>query len=72
MQLARAARRAGAEVLVMTHLTEFRHTLERQGFKVIPWRISRRSLNPLRELYAFFQVMRAYRHERRIFCTTLH
>lgn len=64
MQLARAARRAGAEVLVMTHLTEFRHTLERQGFKVIPWRISRRSLNPLRELYAFFQVMRAYRHER--------
>jgi glycosyltransferase involved in cell wall biosynthesis len=38
--------------------------MEAEGFRVIPWRISRRSLNPLRELNAFFQVVRAYKRER--------
>ena len=64
LQLARAARDAGAEVLVMTHITKFRLALEKERFMIIPWRISRRSLNPFRELYVFFQVVRAYKRER--------
>ena len=64
MQLARAARDAGAKVIVMSHLTELRRTLEREGFKVISWQISRRSLDPFRELKAFVQVVKAYRRER--------
>ena len=64
LQLARAARDAGAEVLVMTHITKFRPVLEREGFMIIPWQISRRSLNPFRELYVFCQVVRAYKRER--------
>ncbi len=48
----------------MTRLGQLRATMEAEGFRVIPWRISRRSLNPLRELNAFFQVVRAYKHER--------
>jgi glycosyltransferase involved in cell wall biosynthesis len=64
LQLARAARDAGAEVAVMAHLTEFQPMLVKEGFKVIPWRLSRRSLNPFRELNTFFQVIQVYRRER--------
>jgi glycosyltransferase involved in cell wall biosynthesis len=64
LQLARAARDAGVEVAVMTHLTDFQPMLVKEGFKVIPWRLSRRSLNPFRELNTFFQVIQVYRRER--------
>jgi len=64
LQLARAARDAGAEVVVMTHFTHLHPILVKEGLKVIPWQLSRRSLNPLRELNAFFQVMKVYRRER--------
>jgi glycosyltransferase involved in cell wall biosynthesis len=64
LQLARAARDAGAEVAVMAHLTDFQPLLVKEGFKVIPWRLSRRSLNPFRELNTFLQVIQAYRRER--------
>jgi glycosyltransferase involved in cell wall biosynthesis len=64
LQLARAARDAGAEVAVMAHFTDFQPTLVKEGFKVIPWRLSRGSLNPFRELNTFFQVIKVYRRER--------
>src|SRR6266478_2105456 len=48
----------------MTHLGKLRAAMEEEGFQVIPWNISRRSLNPLRELYALFQVVRVYQRER--------
>jgi len=64
LQFARAARDAGAEVVIMTHFTELQPTLEKEGFKVIAWHLSRRSLNPFRELGTFFQVIKAYRRER--------
>jgi glycosyltransferase involved in cell wall biosynthesis len=38
--------------------------MEKEGLHVIPWNISRRSLNPLRELHAILQVVRVYRRER--------
>lgn len=64
LQLARAVRDAGAEVVVMAHFTDSYSTLVKEGFRVIPWQLSRRSLNPLRELNTFFQVINAYRRER--------
>src|SRR5712692_10039797 len=64
LPLARAARRAGAKVFIMTHLGQLRAAMEEEGLQVIPWNISRRSLNPLRELNAFFQVVRVYRRVR--------
>jgi len=64
LRLAHAARTAGAEVLIMTHLDQFRTAIEEEGLRVIPWHISRRSLNPLRELHTFFQVVRVYQRER--------
>jgi glycosyltransferase involved in cell wall biosynthesis len=64
LQFARAVRDAGVEVVVMAHFTDLHPTLVKEGFKVIPWQLSRRSLNPLRELNTFFQVIKAYRRER--------
>jgi len=48
----------------MTRSGEYRPQLEKEGFRTIPWNISRPSLNPLREVYSFFQVLRAYRIEK--------
>jgi len=48
----------------MTHVGHLRAAMEEAGFQVVPWSISRHSLNPLRELNAFFQVVRVYRRER--------
>ncbi len=59
--LARKVRDAGAEVWVMTCPGPFAEKLKREGFRVIPWQVSRASLNPLRELHAFLQVLKAYR-----------
>jgi glycosyltransferase involved in cell wall biosynthesis len=59
--LARKAQEAGAQIWVMTCPGPFAEKLEREGFHVIPWEISRPSINPLRELQAFVQVVKAYR-----------
>ncbi len=59
--LARKAQEAGAEVWVMTCPGPFAEKLKREGFPVIPWEISRPSMNPLRELKAFLQVAKVYR-----------
>ena len=59
--LAREAQAAGAEVWVMTCPGPFAEKLTLEGFRVIPWQVSRASLNPLREFYAFLQVLRVYR-----------
>jgi glycosyltransferase involved in cell wall biosynthesis len=64
VHIARTLKRAGAEVVIMTRVGQLRDAMEAEGFRVIPWRLSRRSLNPLRELSAFFQVIRAYKRER--------
>ena len=59
--LARKAEDAGAEVWVMTRPGPFAEKIRGEGFRVIPWHVSRASLNPLRELYACLQVLRALR-----------
>src|SRR5258708_31838425 len=45
----------------MTCPGPFAEKLKLEGFRVIPWQVSRASLNPLREFYAFSQVLRVYR-----------
>lgn len=63
LALARAAKEAGAEVVIMTHLGDFCPQLEKEGFRIIPWKISRRSLNPFRELHSLLQVIKVYYDE---------
>jgi len=61
---ARAARDAGAEIIVMAPFQKFHSVCEAEGFRVIRWHMSRRSLNPAREMMAFYEVMRAYKNEK--------
>ncbi|MFI5057410.1 MAG: glycosyltransferase family 4 protein [Candidatus Acidiferrales bacterium] len=63
LTLARAAQNEGADVLIMAPPGEYSSRLEKAGFRVLPWSISRSSLNPLREVYSFLQIVRAYRLE---------
>ena len=62
--LLRAFTERGAEVIIMTRVTRFEESLRGEGAWVIPWRISRGSLNPFREISSFLQVLRAYRREK--------
>jgi glycosyltransferase involved in cell wall biosynthesis len=64
LPLARAVREQGAQVIVMTVAGAKCAALASEGFGIIPWGVSRGSLNPLRELWAFLQVIRAYRRVR--------
>ena len=59
--LARAMRRRGMQVFIMTQVDRDGDFLKEEGYHVIPWQISRRSLNPFRELLTFLQVCRVYR-----------
>jgi len=54
----------GAEVFVMARVDRLGEALKKERFRVIPWRISRGSLSPFRELLAFVQVLRFYWRER--------
>ncbi len=64
LPIARAARDAGAEVIVGTRVDAHGDEIEREGFRLapLPWR--RRSTNPLRELRALAAIVSLYRRER--------
>lgn len=64
LALARKLRDQGVEVVIMIRSGEFRSRLEEEGFRVIPWNISRKSLNPFREFRSFCEVWKSYRGER--------
>lgn len=64
LTLARRIASEGAEVVIMVRSSEYDRHLENEGFRVLPWEISRRSLNPIRELRSLLQVLRTYRNER--------
>lgn len=60
LNLARAARDAGAHVVVATRVGALAAAIEREGFELVslPWR--RRSTNPVREVRAFYTVRNLY------------
>ena len=64
LTLARQAQREGAQVVIMLPQSHFSSLLGREGFRIIPWNLSRRSINPWRELSSLLQVFKAYRIER--------
>jgi glycosyltransferase involved in cell wall biosynthesis len=64
LPIARAAREAGFEVVVATRVAEHREGIEREGFRLIPLAMRRRSKNPFRELLAVFEIVQIYRRER--------
>ena len=64
LPLARAARDAGARVIIATRVGELRRAIETEGFTLValPWR--RRSDHPWNEARALLAITRLYRRER--------
>lgn len=64
VDLARAARDAGYEVVLATRVTDHGERIRGEGFQLAPLRLVRRSRNPFRELIAVVELVRLYRRVR--------
>ncbi len=64
LPMARAARDAGLDVVVVANVVCHGEAIEREGFRVIPLSLERRSLNPFRALCHIMQINKIYRRER--------
>jgi len=61
LDLARAAREAGYDVIVATRVTDHGERIRGEGFQLEPLEMVRRSRNPLREVIAVAELVRLYR-----------
>jgi glycosyltransferase involved in cell wall biosynthesis len=64
LSIARAARDAGFEVLVATRVNQHKQRIEKEGLKLVPIGLKRRSRNVLKEVISMLEIIRAYRRER--------
>lgn len=64
LSLARAARDAGYDVVVVTRVNRHGAVIENEGFRLYPLSLSRRSIDPLREQATLRQIIAIYRAER--------
>ena len=62
--LAAEATDHGFEVVLMAPLSNYRSEIEKVGVRVIPWALSRKSINPFRELWSLFEVIKVHLQER--------
>ena len=61
---ARAAKEAGYEVVVATHIEKKSAEIQAEGFRVVPIGLRRGSRNPIRELAAIIELVFLYKRER--------
>lgn len=64
LDLARAARDAGYEILVATRVGSNRKRIEKEGFKLFPLALNRGIGNPIQELTTIIHLVSLYRRER--------
>ena len=64
LPVARAARDAGYEVVVATRVTDHGEQIESEGFRVVPLKWRRGSLNPVREIGTVRELIALYKRER--------
>lgn len=64
LPIARAARDQGFDVVIATHIQDHGDMIQREGFKLIPIRLSRKSRNPLQEFLSIMELINIYRKER--------
>lgn len=64
LDLARAARDAGFDVMIATRVTDHGERIQREGFRLFPISLVRQSRNPFVELVAVLELVRLYRRER--------
>ncbi len=64
LPIARAARDAGADVIVATRVREHGAAIESEGFRLIPIELARSGRNPLRDAVTLASLIGLYRRER--------
>ncbi len=64
LPIARAARDAGAEVIVATRVNDHAKPIEAEGFRLIPIALSRSGRNPFRDLQTLVTLITLFRKER--------
>lgn len=64
LPMARAARKAGFEVVVATRVDQHRERIEAEGFRVVPLSWQRRSVSPTQALASIREIDAVYRRER--------
>lgn len=64
VDLARAAREAGYDVIVATRVTDHGERIRREGFQLEPLEMVRRSRHPFREVLAVAELVQLYRRVR--------
>ena len=64
LSIARAARDAGFEVLVATRVVQYKERIEKEGFKLIPINLERKSKNVFKEVFSVLEIVKIYRQEK--------
>lgn len=64
IERAKAAQRAGYDVVVLTRVDQHRSVIEGAGLRLIPLTIDRRSLNPLEAFKTLVKLVHVFRRER--------
>jgi glycosyltransferase involved in cell wall biosynthesis len=64
LPMALAAQELGWEVVVATRVDRHGDEIRRHGFRLVDWRLDRRSAHPAREARAVLQLLALYRRER--------
>lgn len=64
LSIARAARDAGFEVLIATRAHQHKERIEKEGFRLIPISLVRRSKNIFREIFCILEIIKIYRREK--------
>jgi glycosyltransferase involved in cell wall biosynthesis len=63
LDLAKAARAAGFDVAIATRVTDHGERIRREGLRLIPIGLDRRSRNPMRECASILELINLYRRE---------
>jgi glycosyltransferase involved in cell wall biosynthesis len=64
LPIARAARDAGHEVIIVTRVNKHKERIESEGFRVIPIQLKRRGSNLFKELASLFEIIQIYYKEK--------
>ncbi|WP_300464792.1 glycosyltransferase family 4 protein [Desulfobacula sp.] len=64
LPIARAAKRAGFDVVVVTRIDKHQQKIENEGFRVVPVTLRRQGKNIFQEIKAIVQIVRMYHQEK--------
>ena len=64
LPIARKVRDAGFKVLVATRINQHKDRIEKEGFKLIPISLERRSKNVVKEILSILEIIKIYRKEK--------